>query len=119
MNPEEGLHESLLGARAHREKRRLRTFGAREVSMTHVRIQVDAFARFEDDRVIEFSVDCHRTLENENKLLARMLREWAEFLHGLRSCDTQHRDHALASQLGAQIPVVVMLCIDAHKLAAP
>ena len=95
--------------------RRFRAAFRRDVGVAHVRIDVDRLAGLERDRVVELRVDLHAAFDDVDVLLAGVVHELAELGDAARADAREHRDHALAAQLGAQVVVVVVLGVDADR----
>ena len=81
--------------------------------MAHVGIDVNRFADLEHDRIVKLRVHLGGTFENMDVFLAGVADQGAELGQAFCAYPGQYRDHALAAQLGAQVVVIVIRCIDA------
>ena len=85
--------------------------------MAHARIDVDRLAGIERDRIVEFGGDDNLAAQHEHEFLAGVMDEVAEFLLGLGTDLGYDRDHPLAPKFGAQIIIVVVRGLDAHRIS--
>src|SRR3546814_2435721 len=71
--------------------------------MAHRRIDIDAFARFERDGVVEFAVHLDPPFEDIDEFLALMAHQVAELARAMGADAREDRDHPLLPQVGAEV----------------
>ena len=87
--------------------------------MPHVAVEVDRLADIQDDRVIEFGEHLDAPLEDVDVFLARMVHEIAELFSAAGVNARQYGDHALPAQFRAQVVVIIIAGVDAHRVLEP
>src|SRR3546814_9981384 len=83
--------------------------------MAHRRIDIDAFARFERDGVVEFAVHLDPPFEDIDEFLALMAHQVAELARAMGADAREDRDHPLLPQVGAEVMIVVIVGGHAHR----
>ncbi len=119
MHFHQRLHEAFVGAGADAQHDGFVAALRGDVRVAHVRIDIDRFARAEHVDVVELGVHFDAPLEHVHELLAGVMHELAELAQALRADAREHRDHAFAAQLGAQVVVLVVARVHAQRRVQP
>src|ERR1700683_5779812 len=87
--------------------------------MPHVAVDVNRLAHVENHGIVELREDFDAAFENIYIFFAGVVHEGPELLCALRAYACDDRDHAFAAQFGAEVVIVVVLRVDAHRVFGP